>query len=266
MNRQQRRRRVRLRKRRLYRCALYEKEQLSEHTRFRGGTRRHHLRCLHLRRVPGPQRTSGALQQPVHNGRNRLCAGDRPLWPPVVRHEHGKVRGHAGRPCAGHAGRGAVLRRRQRDKLPDLGPREQHLSGHQRLGAGEGRVQRSEVGRHGLYSADLRGDGCGQPQPDRRYRRGRYTGLGPAGLCMGHRRRHAAGSPYGHEHRRGELRRSGQRGQRLAGLLQRGADPLQPRLLCLAQPRGGSDGHGYQCRDRGGRTVLCRREPGTAGL
>ena len=42
--------------------------------------------------------------------------------------------------------------------------------GHQRLGAGEGRVQRSEVGRHGLYSADLRGDGCGQPQPDRRYR------------------------------------------------------------------------------------------------
>ena len=27
--------------------------------------------------------------------------------------------------------------------------------GHQRLGAGEGRVQRSEVGRHGLYSADL---------------------------------------------------------------------------------------------------------------
>ena len=124
-----RRRGVRLRKRRLYRRALYEKEQLSEHTRFRGGTRRHHLRCLHLRRVPGPQRTSGALQQSVHNGRNRLCAGNRPLWPPVVRHEHGKVRGHAGQPCAGHAGRGAVLRRRQRDKLPDLGPREQHLSG-----------------------------------------------------------------------------------------------------------------------------------------
>ncbi len=72
--------------------------------------------------------------------------------------------------------------------------------------------------------------------------------------------------PYGHEYRRGELSRSGHRGQRLAGLLQRGPDPLQPRLLCLAQPRGGSDGHGHQCRDRGGRTVLCRREPGTAGL
>lgn len=50
------------------------------------------------------------------------------------------------------------------------------------------------------------------------------------------------------------------------GLLQRGPGPLQPRLLCLAQPRGGPDGYGYQCRDRGGRTVLCRREPGTAGL
>ncbi len=42
--------------------------------------------------------------------------------------------------------------------------------GHQRLNAGEGRVQRSEIGRHGLYSADLRGDGRGQPQPGRRYR------------------------------------------------------------------------------------------------
>ena len=86
-----------------------KKEQLSEHTRFCGGTRRHHLRCPHLRRVPGPQRTSGALQQPVHNRQNRLCAGNRPLWLPVVRHEHGKMRGHAGRTCAGHAGRGAVL-------------------------------------------------------------------------------------------------------------------------------------------------------------
>ena len=51
-----------------------------------------------------------------------------------------------------------------------LGPREQHLSGHRWLTAGEGRVQRSEVGRHGLYSADLRGNGRGQPQPGRRYR------------------------------------------------------------------------------------------------
>lgn len=42
--------------------------------------------------------------------------------------------------------------------------------GHQRLGAGEGRVQRSEVGRHGLHGADLRGDGRGQPQLGRRYR------------------------------------------------------------------------------------------------
>ena len=61
-----------------------------------------------------------------------------------------------------------------------------------------------------------------------------YWSPGQQGLCVGHRRRYAAGSPYGHEHRRGELRRFGHRGQRLAGLLQRGLIRYSPG--CFASP------------------------------